>query len=84
MKLVNIHILYLILLLSTIGAQSAHAQLWTIQQCIDTAKVHNKKLQMGRNNITISEQKEKEAKANLIPKITAMQITSISLICLTS
>ncbi len=71
MKLVNIHILYLILLLSTIGAQSAHAQLWTIQQCIDTAKVHNKKLQMGRNNITISEQKEKEAKANLIPKITA-------------
>jgi OMF family outer membrane factor len=58
-------------LLSTIGAQSAHAQLWTIQQCIDTAKVHNKKLQMGRNNITISEQKEKEAKANLIPKITA-------------
>ncbi len=71
MKLVNIHILYLILLLSTIGVQSARAQVWTMQQCIDTAQVHNKNLQMSKNNIAIGEQKEKEAKANLIPKVTA-------------
>ena len=71
MKLVNIHILYLILLLSTIVAQSARAQVWTMQQCIDTAQGHNKNLQMGRNNIAIGEQKAKEAKANLIPKVTA-------------
>jgi outer membrane protein TolC len=47
------------------------AQTWTLQQCIDTAQIHNKNLQMSRNNITISEQREKEAKANLIPKVTA-------------
>jgi autotransporter translocation and assembly factor TamB len=41
-----------------------------MQQCIDTAQVHNKNLQMSRNNIAIGEQKEKEAKANLIPKVT--------------
>jgi len=42
-----------------------------MQDCIDTAQVHNKNLQMGRNNIAIGEQKEKEAKANLFPKVTA-------------
>jgi len=41
-----------------------------MKQCIDTAQVHNKNLQMGRNNIAIGEQKAKEAKANLIPKVT--------------
>ncbi|MCC7331783.1 MAG: TolC family protein, partial [Flavobacteriales bacterium] len=33
-------------------------------------QVHNKNLQINRNNISISEQKKMEAKANLIPKIT--------------
>ncbi|MEP7266438.1 MAG: hypothetical protein ABI844_02345 [Saprospiraceae bacterium] len=41
-----------------------------MQQCIDTAQVHNKNLQMSRNIISIGEQREKEAKANLILKIT--------------
>jgi OMF family outer membrane factor len=41
-----------------------------MQQCIDTAQVRNRNLQMSRNNIAIGEQKEKEAKANLIPKVT--------------
>ncbi len=70
MKLVNIHKRYFALLLITIGFESAHAQVWSLQQCIDTAQIHNKNLQMGRNNIAIGEQKAKEAKANLIPKIT--------------
>ncbi|HRF22827.1 MAG TPA: TolC family protein, partial [Chitinophagaceae bacterium] len=69
--LVNIHKLIFILLLF-IGWNSARAQeVWTLKQCIDTAQVHNKNLQINRNNIIISEQKNKEAKANLIPKITA-------------
>ncbi|HEY8689609.1 MAG TPA: TolC family protein [Chitinophagaceae bacterium] len=71
MKLVNIHILFFILLFIIIGFQAAQAQVWSLQQCIDTAQVHNKNLQMSRNNISIGEQKEKEAKANLIPKVTA-------------
>ena len=71
MKLVNIHKQTLLLLFILIGFQAAQAQVWSLQQCIDTAQVHNKNLQMSRNNISIGEQKEKEAKANLIPKLTA-------------
>ena len=71
MKLVNIHILFFILLFIIIGLNTTQAQVWSLQQCIDTAQVHNKNLQMSRNNISIGEQKEKEAKANLIPKVTA-------------
>lgn len=70
MKLVNIHIHKLLLLFFLIGFQVAQAQVWTMQQCIDTAQVHNKNLQMSRNNIAIGEQKAKEAKGNLIPKVT--------------
>jgi len=70
MKLVNIHKQIIFLLFFLIGFQAAQAQVWTIQQCIDTAQVHNKNLQMSRNNIAIGEQKAKEAKANLIPKVT--------------
>jgi len=69
--LVSAHKLILILLIfigwDTVQAQEA----WTLKQCIDTAQVYNKTLQISRNNISISEQREKEAKASLIPKITA-------------
>jgi OMF family outer membrane factor len=71
MKLVNIHKQTLLLLFFLIGVYTSQAQVWTLQQCIDTAQLHNKNLQISRNNISISEQREKEAKANLIPKITA-------------
>lgn len=71
MKLVSIHKQTIFLLFFLIGFQVARAQVWTMQQCIDTAQVRNKNLQMSRNNIAIGEQKEKEAKANLIPKVTA-------------
>lgn len=71
MKLANIHKQYLFLLFLIAGLQSTNAQTWTLQQCIDTAQMHNKQLQMNRNNIAIGEQREKEAKANLIPKVTA-------------
>lgn len=71
MKLINVRKQVLILVLFIIGFNSAQAQVWTLQQCIDTAQVYNKALQMSRNNIAISQQKQKEAKANLIPKISA-------------
>ncbi len=71
MKLVNIHKPCLVLLLMVIGFQSVQAQVWSLQQCIDTAQVYNKKLQVNRNDIAIGEQREKEAKANLYPKVTA-------------
>lgn len=69
--LVNVHKLIFIAILF-IGWNAVQAQdVWTLKQCIDTAQVHNKNLQINRNHISISEQREKEAKANLIPKITA-------------
>lgn len=71
MKLVSTHRLYILLLLLLFGFHSANAQQWTLQQCIDTAQIHNKNLLMSRNNILIGEEKQKEAKANLIPKVTA-------------
>ena len=49
---------------------TGNAQTWPLQQCIDTAQVHNKNLQMSRNNIKIDTERQKEAKANLIPKIS--------------
>ncbi len=69
--LVSIHRHILIMLLFLIGFETAQAQVWSLQQCIDTAQVYNKNLAMGRNNMSIAKEKEKETKANLIPKITA-------------
>lgn len=70
-KLVNAHKLILFLIIIS-GWNTAQAQeFWTLKQCIDTAQVYNKTLQINRNNIGISEQRQQEAKANLIPKITA-------------
>ena len=45
------------------------AQVWTLQQCIDTAQMYNKTLQISRNNMLAGTEREKEAKANLIPKV---------------
>lgn len=59
MKLVNIRKWFLVLLFIVTGFTAVQAQVWTLQQCIDTAQVYNKTLQMSRNNIAISQQKEK-------------------------
>lgn len=48
------------------------AQTWSLQQCIDTAQIHNKNLQISRNNRAISSQKQKEAISNLIPKVNVV------------
>jgi outer membrane protein TolC len=71
MKLVSLFKQFLFLLLFLKGFTTVQAQVWSLQQCIDTAQVYNKALQMSRNNIAISQQKRKEATANLIPKISA-------------
>jgi len=60
----------LLLLFFGIGNNNAQ-QTWTLNQCIDSAMVNNKKLLMGKNEIRLSNEKEREVKANLLPKITA-------------
>jgi len=71
-KFVNFHKSgKLILLLAAITASfTGKAQTWSLQQCIDTAQVYNKNLQISRNNLALGTEKGQEAKANLIPKIT--------------
>jgi len=50
--------------------QTTQAQIWTLQQCIDSAQVYNKNLQISRNNLLIGQQREKETRANLLPKVS--------------
>ncbi len=71
MKLVNIHKRYFFLILFGIGMQNIQAQEWTLNQCIDSALVHNKKLKIDANNILLAKEKQKEVTANLIPKLSA-------------
>lgn len=52
------------------AAAFAQAQVWTLEQCMDTAQVHNKALQIARNNTAIGTEKTREATANLYPKLT--------------
>ena len=69
-KLAIIHSLKVMLITTAlIFSTDTNAQNWTLEQCIDTARLHNKNLQMSRNNMEIGEQRQQEAKANLIPKI---------------
>ena len=44
------------------------AQVWSLEQCIDTAQVHNQNLQISRNNIAIGEQKQKKPYQIFFPK----------------
>jgi OMF family outer membrane factor len=60
----------ILLWLGILFSLSSNAQVWTLQQCIDTAQIHNKNLQMSRNNMALATEKHSEAKANLIPKIS--------------
>jgi outer membrane protein TolC len=71
MKLVNIHKLKVFIVVLFIGIFKTNAQVWTVQQCIDSAIVNNKNLQINRNNLALGIDKQKEAKANLLPKISA-------------
>jgi outer membrane protein TolC len=72
MKLVNVHThLLLISGFLLFGQVSVAQESWTLQQCIDTALVQNRTLQMERNNRSIAEEQYREAKANLIPKLQA-------------
>jgi outer membrane protein TolC len=69
--LVSVHKLYLFLLFWISGLAVANAQILTLKQCIDTAQVNNNNLKIGRNFISIGDERYKEAKAGLIPRISA-------------
>lgn len=76
MKLVNIHkqislfpkIGFIFLFFSSVSY--AQSTVWTLQACIDSAKVANKSLQMAKNQQAIGQVRIQEAKANYLPKIS--------------
>lgn len=70
MKLVNAYILITLTVILTGFSSVVTAQTWSLQQCIDTAVVHNRQLQISRNDQAISRERNKEASSNLIPKVT--------------
>lgn len=45
------------------------AQAWSLEQCVDSALAHNKTLRIAQSDIIIAGEKNKEAKAGLIPKL---------------
>lgn len=61
----------LLILLISITITGTTQEVWTLNQCIDSAFVNNKKLKVGKNDILLASEKQKEVKANLLPKITA-------------
>lgn len=52
-----------------VASFTGQAQTWSLKQCIDTAQVYNKTLQISRNNIALGVERNQEAKASLIPKV---------------
>ncbi|MGV3640044.1 MAG: TolC family protein [Adhaeribacter sp.] len=73
--LVNIHklIVLQVLFLAGLTAMPARAQqapqVFSLQACLDTALVQNKHLKMSRNNLALGTEKQREARANLLPKV---------------
>jgi len=71
MRILNFKIKILLLLFFSISIQVVQAQEWTLDDCINKALENNKTLKIDENNINISKEKQKEIKANLLPKINA-------------
>lgn len=70
--LVNTYLKKLKLLLALailIFSTNSEAQNWSLKQCIDTALVHNKTLQIAQGDIEVANEKNKEAKGGLVPKL---------------
>lgn len=71
-KLVNIYKLFMLLFLSFYYSPDSKAQIWTLDNCLTTAKEYNKTLQIAKNNQQISHSKHSEAKGSLWPKVNAI------------
>jgi outer membrane protein TolC len=70
--LVNTHLFKtkLIMVVSIlIFTTNAKAQNWSLKQCTDTALIHNKTLKIAQGEIKIANERNKEAKGGLIPKL---------------
>lgn len=69
MKRVNIHTAFLLVLFGGPFLTIAQGSIWSLEQCVDSALVYNKSLQINENNVLLATEKSQETKANLIPKV---------------
>ena len=72
MKLVSIHKPFLLVLVLLVNISNGYTQeTWTLAQCIDTAKVNNKQLDMSERDIKMASERRAASRAQLIPKVMA-------------
>lgn len=71
--LVNTHKLFarFLLLFLLVSSTAAAQEVWILQKCLDTALVHNRNLQINRNAILQSQEKEQEIRAGRNLKVNA-------------
>lgn len=69
MKLANTHTLVLIISMLSYSVTRAQVSTWSLQKCIDTALVYNSQLEIQENLLSISREREKEAKSGFLPKV---------------
>ena len=62
--------LFFALFILLVGKPTVLSQEWTLKQCIDSALVKNKSIQLSKNNNAISEERWLETKASLLPKLS--------------
>jgi len=72
MKLISIHKpkIILLFLFGVVSIKSQAQNVWNLTQCIDYAVENNARLKIDKNKSLIIQEKEKEVKSNLIPKLS--------------
>lgn len=70
MKLVNVHTLFWGVIMAGLPGYLT-AQALTLEQCLDTALVFNRTLESNRTEQAIAQLRQEEARAILLPKVTA-------------
>lgn len=68
-NLISVLLLILVMILNTI---SLKAQTFSLEQCIDTALQHNRNIKISQQDIYIADDKHKEIKSNLLPKLNGI------------
>ncbi|MBK7175041.1 MAG: TolC family protein [Bacteroidales bacterium] len=74
--LVNIHLRilrgtrYLLVLITLLAPAIVPAQTFSLNQCIDTALIYNRNIRLAQQDGLIANEKNREAKSTLLPKIT--------------
>ncbi len=53
----------------TVSYKVQAQEIWSLDKCIETASINNKKLKLEKNNIEIGKERKNQVKSNRLPKI---------------